>query len=78
VSREQVVGEGVERGDGGDEQEQTAGGEGRDAPALRARPASPQRVDEDDRDDAERRLGVGRPGVGIRTGDRATLIHARA
>src|SRR4029453_13456780 len=72
-----VVGEGGERRDGGEDEEQAAGAERDDAPGFRPRPARPQGVDQDDRGDAERRLGVRRPGVGIRAGDRATLVPPR-
>ena len=73
VSGEQVVGERVERADGGDEQDQAPGGEGGNAPRLGPAAADQEGVRDGEREDAERRLGMERPGIGIRTVDGATL-----
>jgi hypothetical protein len=68
-----VVGQRVERGDRRDDQQQATGGESCNAPARGATPADKEGVTAGQRDDRERRLEVKRPGVWVRTDDRATL-----
>jgi hypothetical protein len=73
MSREEVVCQRIEWGDRGGEQEQTSGGEGRDSPAVRFPVSDGEEVGEGEGQDGERRLGMKRPGIRIRTRDGATL-----
>ena len=71
VRREQVVAQRFQRRHSGDEQENTARRERRDSPALDTGAADRDGVPERKREDTECRLGVDRPRIGIRPGDRA-------
>jgi hypothetical protein len=68
-----VVGQRVERSNGGCEQEEAAGAECGRTPALDLLASDGQRVRETERDDRQRRLEVKSPGVRIWTEDGATL-----
>jgi hypothetical protein len=77
VGRKEVVGQRVERCDRGDKEKQASGGEGRETPPLRLAPTDSDAIGERNRDDWQRRLEMERPGVWVRTADRATLVAGR-
>lgn len=79
MRRKEVVRQRVQRGDCGGEQEQAAGGESGNAPALCFAVPDGQEVRESEAENGERCLGMKRPRVRVRAGDSATLrSHARA
>ena len=71
VHREQVVAQRLERCHRSGEEQQAAGGEDGDAPPLDPLAAGGEHIGEHERCDAERRLRVNGPGVGIGARDRA-------
>jgi hypothetical protein len=77
MRREQVVGEGVERRDCGRNEQETAGDEGGDPPALCPASADSEGIDDGEREDGERRLEVRCPSGWVGSNDAVPYVATR-